>query len=173
MNGLLSLHSQGASKHGLESEEVISQSQSLAKRYKAHERLRFKSSEDIEKPEFQPFLPETVPVSMETESQDINTKDKLANSEQSQTAKSQGSPQLPCPVSIASSTFHPQNQNRFTKTHVGIAKILVQRIRDSDKGNDDLHGKRTRQFGRSRLWRHTPRVCVHLTAKLWRSRAQS
>ena len=76
---------------------------------------------------------------METESQDINTKDKLANSEQSQTAKSQGSPQLPCPVSIESNTFHPQNQNRFTETHVGIAKIFVQRIKDSDKGNDDLH----------------------------------
>ena len=61
VNGLLSLHSQGASKHGLESEEVTSQSQSLAKRYKAHERLQLKSSEVIEKPEFQPFLPEIDP----------------------------------------------------------------------------------------------------------------
>ena len=36
-----------------------------------------------------------------------------------------------------------------------------------------LHGKRTRQFASSRQWRHTPRVCVHLTATFWRSRAHS
>ena len=34
-----------------------------------------------------------------------------------------------------------------------------------------VHGKRTRQFARLRQWRHTPRVCLHLTATLWRSRA--
>ena len=30
------------------------------------------------------------------------------------------------------------------------------------------HGKWTRQFARSRQWRHAPRVCVRLTATLWR-----
>ena len=31
------------------------------------------------------------------------------------------------------------------------------------------HGKPTRQFARSRQWRHAPRVCVRLTATLWPS----
>ena len=76
---------------------------------------------------------------METESQDISTKDKFANSDQSQTAKFQGSPRLPCPVNKSNSTFHPQNRNRFTETYVGIAKMFIQWIQDFDKGNDDLH----------------------------------
>ena len=32
----------------------------------------------------------------------------------------------------------------------------------------ELHGKGTRQFARSRQWRQAARVCVRLTATLWR-----
>ena len=46
-----------------------------------------------------------------------------------------------------------------------------QRRLDGLLGECALHGKRTRQFARSRQWRHTPRVCVHLTDTFWRSRA--